>query len=325
MSPVTYSPSVTIPLTHDCPWRCHYCGFRSDNQGLVRDEEIERILQIAQENSASEVLLISGEMPSSMPHIRQELEQRGFGNFIDFAVSIANRCLDLGLLPHSNLGALSERQMAQLKEVTASQGLMLEGLDDDLNSRVAPEKRPSGRLKTLIAAGKASVPFTSGILIGLGETHASRKRSLELLAEVHQRFGHLQEIIIQNFVPNLGSVLAPTQSVLLAEYLDLIQFWRKIAPEVAIQIPPNLNPHWNDLVPFIDDLGGVSVERDVVNPTSPWDTVNRYREIVERQGRKLATRLPIYDRFLRHPSRWLSERMVLAIEARRTAVETVTV
>jgi FO synthase len=305
-TPLTYSPSVTIPLTHDCPWNCAYCGYRSDRQGLIREEEIERLLALGAKWGVTEVLLMAGENADTLPHLRKELVERGHERFIDFAVAVSARALERGFLPHTNIGALGERQLRALKEVNASQGLMLENIDEAFNARVAPQKRAAGRLRTIAAAGRARIPYTSGILIGLGETHASRRESLAALAELHARHGHLQEIIIQNYVPNAGSRW-PAQSVAREEYLDLIAHWRELAPDVAIQVPPNLNPHWRDLLPYIDDLGGISAEGDLINPQNPWSAVEVYAEAARAAGRELVSRLAVYEKFAREP--WLSRRV----------------
>jgi 7,8-didemethyl-8-hydroxy-5-deazariboflavin synthase CofG subunit len=320
MQSLTFSPSITIPLTHDCPWHCRYCGYRSDEEGLISESEIERLLSIAVKQGATEVLFMSGEMPDTLPHIQKELRQRGFPRFIDFAVAIAERCLEAGLLPHTNIGALSEAQLLALREVNASQGLMLEGVDDVVNQQVAPEKRLSGRIKTLHAAGRARVPYTSGILIGLGESQTSRRNALKVLAEIHQEHGHLQEIIIQNYIKNSGSRWEQGAAVTLEDYLDLIGYWREIASDVAIQIPPNLNPYWKELLPWIDDIGGISAEGDLINPLNPWKQVDHYREAALTCGRDLVPRPPVYPRYIREPG-WLSDRVAAVLQNQEVGVK----
>lgn len=296
---LTWSPSLTVPLTHDCPWRCHYCGYRSDRQGLISEAELERLLGRAAEKQATEVLFLSGEIPGTLPHIREELTRRGHRDFVEFAHHACRRALDLGLLPHCNLGAMSVVQFARLAEVNASMGLMLENLDDAFNQTVAPEKSAAGRLRAIAASGEARVPFTSGILIGLGESRESRIRSLDALAELQARYGHLQEIILQNFIPNTGSLLRQSpQSLSLEDYLELITHWRQVAPEVALQIPPNLNPFWKELISHIDDLGGISADGDLVNPDTPWEAPLVYARACAELGFELRHRWPVYDTFV---------------------------
>jgi len=222
---ITWSPSLTVPLTHDCPWNCTYCGYRRDHDGLIPEEELERLLERAVTLGATEVLFLSGEIPGTLPHIRTELQRRGYPNFIEFARRAGERAWELGLLPHCNLGAMSRQQLDRLADVNASMGLMLENADEAFNRTVASEKSAAGRQRTLVAAGQAQVPYTSGILIGLRESRESRLRSLDVLAEVHARFGYLQEIILQNFIPNTGSARRQTPpSPALEEYHGLIEY-----------------------------------------------------------------------------------------------------
>ncbi len=263
----------------------------------MSEEEIELKLEQARRAGVWEILLISGERPDRLPHIREELSRRGYPTFIDFACAVARRVLDAGYLPHGNYGALSRDELLRCKESHASMGVMLENVVDD--PLMAPQKRAAGRLATLRAAGEARVPFTSGILIGLGESPASRLESLRVLAEIHHQWGHLQEIILQNFIPNHGSALRLTpDEPILAEYLDLIAYWRTICPGVAVQVPPNLNPYWEVLLPKLDDLGGISPERDEVNPDSPWETRESYRRKARAHGLELRPRLAVYSRYL---------------------------
>lgn len=302
-SRLTWSPSVTLTLTHDCPWHCAYCGFRTDREGLISDDQADAILAAGRAQGALEVLLISGEHPATLPHIRRELRQRGCADFTDFAIRMARRVIAAGLLPHGNYGALSPAQLRRLRPVHASMGVMLENIQDD--SAVAPEKRARGRLATIAAAGRLRIPFTSGILIGLGEPEDSRLRSLDALAALHHRYGHLQEILIQNFVPNPGSAphLAQLPAPTLDDYLLLIRHWKSLCPDVPIQIPPNLNPAWKELLPHIDDLGGISRNRDEVNPTRPWTLEHTHPGIAAAAGKQIQRRLAVHDHFI-HPD-WI--------------------
>ncbi|MEM1059349.1 MAG: 5-amino-6-(D-ribitylamino)uracil--L-tyrosine 4-hydroxyphenyl transferase CofH [Verrucomicrobiota bacterium] len=306
VGPLTYSPSVTVALTHACAWRCRYCGYRESGAGLIRNDEIDRLLELAQADRATEVLVIAGEQPDRLPRVRRDLRERGHEGFLDFAHHVCERILDAGLLPHSNLGALSEEEFRRLRPVNASMGLMLENADDGFNRAVAPQKTAAGRIAAIAAAGRARVPFTSGILIGLGESQASRFASLEVLARLHGRYGHLQEIIIQNYLPNAGSDWPAAEPPSFDEYLELIAHWRGLAPDVAVQVPPNLNPHWARLLPYLDDLGGISSEPDVVNPERRWAKRRRYAHAALAGGRELRPRLPVYPRYF-HPD-WIEGR-----------------
>jgi FO synthase len=309
--PLTYSRSLTLTLTHDCPWHCAYCGFRSDQEGLLSDKTLDLLLSQAQKQGAREALLISGEHPGQMPHIRKELSQRGFQDFIDFAIYVAGRALHTGLLPHGNYGALNRQQLERLRPFHVSMGVMLENIDD--LPAIAPEKKSLGRLKTLEAAGQAKIPFTSGILIDLGETPESRFRSLDALAESHRTHGQLQEILIQNYIPNHASQhRLPPAHLEKDDYLTLIAYWRNICPGVPIQIPPNLNPYWRELLPLIDDLGGISLNRDEVNPLNPWFPVRDYEQASALAGRTLEERLAVYPSHLN--AEWIDPTLLLQLQ-----------
>lgn len=301
---VTYSPSVTVTVTHDCPWHCRYCGFRSDHEGLISEEEVKRIIAAGRKAGATEALLISGEQPHRMKHLQEEARERGFADFWAFVGSVAEACLASGLYPHGNYGALGEEEWRRLRATHVSMGVMLETVED--LPAVAPEKRAEGRLQAIEAAGRAGVPFTSGLLLGAGESRASRFMSLQALAELHQRYGHLQEILLQPCVPNDGFRLERREEIRAGDLIELIQFWRERCPEVAIQVPPNVTGCLEEVLPWVDDLGGISPHRDEVNPTSPWEEVEHYRRLVHDSGRELVPRLPVYDRF--RTGEWLDER-----------------
>ena len=266
--PVTYSRSLTFVLTHDCPWHCRYCGFRTDQEGLLSDQALDSLLEDAAGQGAREALLISGERPDRLPHIRKELALRGFSDFWEFTAQVADRCAQD-------------------------------------NRTLAPEKRAAGRIAGIQAAGRARIPFTSGILVGWGESQRGRLESLEKLAELHAVHGHLQEILIQRYVPNEGSRWPMGPAPTVEEYRELFERWRAWAPGVAVQIPPNLEPRWTELLSELDDLGGISWARDEVNPTRPWGTLEHYAAHCRSAGRELVERLPVYDSHL--GPEWLTE------------------
>ena len=259
----------------------------------MSEEEIERVVEEARAGGAREVLMISGERPGGMAHIQEELGRRGYGDFWEFAAAVADRCGEAGLFPHGNFGRMTEEELRRLRPHFISMGMMLESVEDEI--RRAPEKKVAGRVAGIEAAGRAKVPFTSGILVGWGESQTSRLRSLRVLADLQKRYGHLQEILIQRYVPNEGSRWPAGQEPTLEEYGEMMGSWREWAPEVAIQIPPNLEPRWLEMVEELDDLGGISWARDEVNPTRPWAEVERYREGCGRAGRELVERLPVYE------------------------------
>jgi len=314
--PVTYSRSLTFVLTHDCPWHCSYCGFRTDAEGLLSESKLNELLSEAAGQGAREALLISGERPDGLPHIRQELGRRGFSDFWDFANHVADRCAATGLFPHGNFGRMTEPELVKIRPHFVSMGMMLESCEDHRN--LAPEKGSAGRRAGIEAAGRARVAFTSGILVGWGESQSSRMSSLETLAELHARHGQLQEILIQRYVPNEGSRWPAGPAPTLEEYEEMMESWRKWAPGVAVQIPPNLEPRWADLLPWLDDLGGISWAKDEVNPTRPWERIEAYAKKCRDTGRELVERLPIYESHIH--KRWLNDSWLPRVEQFRAEV-----
>ena len=301
--PVTYSRSLTFVLTRDCPWHCRYCGFRADRGGLLSPQELDALLEAAAGQGAREALLISGERPDSLRHIREELIRRGYSDFWDFAAHVADRCAEAGLFPHGNFGRMTAEELCRIRPHFVSMGMMLESVRDD--RRLAPEKKVAGRIAGIEAAGRVRIPFTSGILVGWGESQSSRLESLEQLAALQAAHGHLQEILIQRYVPNEGSSWPTGTAPTLREYREMFQSWRLWAPGVAIQIPPNLEPRWPEMLDELDDLGGISWARDEVNPTRPWETMEHYAAHCRAAGRVLVERLPVYESHL--GPEWLTE------------------
>src|ERR671917_406949 len=202
---VTFSRNLTLSLSRTCRSYCKYCAFATHRPHLHAPDEVERILDGARRHRAKELLVLTGEAPDHHPGVRQRLQELGFADFTAYVVWACERALERGLLPHTNLGVLSRDDLARLREVTASQGLMLESVAERLMETVhagSPAKHPARRLDTIRAAGELRIPFTSGILVGIGETVEERIASLEALADAHREHGHLQEVILQNFVPH---------------------------------------------------------------------------------------------------------------------------
>ncbi len=196
---VTFSRNLTLSLSRTCRCYCKYCAFATHKAHLHEPDEVERILDGARKHRAKELLVLTGEAPDHHPGVLKRLNELGFEDFTAYAAWACERALERGLLPHTNLGVLSREELARLREVTASQGLMLESVNPDLVAHQgSPTKHPERRLATIRAAGELRIPFTSGILVGIGESEADRMASLEALAG----FDHIQEVILQNFVPH---------------------------------------------------------------------------------------------------------------------------
>src|ERR1035441_10103684 len=202
---VTFSRNLTLSLSRTCRCYCKYCAFATHQAHLYSPEEVVEILDGAAKRQVKELLVLTGEKPEVNPEVAAKLAEHGHEDFTSYVVWVCERALERGLLPHTNLGVLSRQDLARLREVTASQGLMLESVSERLMETVhagSPTKHPARRLQTIRAAGELKIPFTSGILVGIGESEQERAQSLEALAQVHAEHGHIQEVILQNFVPH---------------------------------------------------------------------------------------------------------------------------
>ena len=326
---ITYSPKVFIPLTMLCRDRCGYCTFaqppaRLDSPFLEPDQVL-RIARAGARAGCHEALFTLGEAPEDRYPVAAEwLAERGYGSTVDYLAAMAERVLDeTGLLPHANAGALGVDDLARLRTVSPSQGMMVESLNGDLDAhRGAPDKDPARRLATLEAAGELAIPFTTGILVGIGESRQDRIDALEAIAESHRRHGHVQEVIVQNFLPKAGTAMHQSPPCPPDEHLDAIALARLILPaEVHVQAPPNLSDDFGVLLDAgIDDWGGVSpLTADHVNPERPWPALERLREVTEARGFALAPRLTAHPEFVRDPDRWIDPGLHFAVLDRSDA------
>ncbi|MDP2013360.1 MAG: 7,8-didemethyl-8-hydroxy-5-deazariboflavin synthase CofG, partial [Actinomycetota bacterium] len=289
---------------------------------------IEQVVEIARagaEVGCHEALFTLGEAPEDRYPVAQAwLEEHGYTSTIDYLVAACRAVLDeTGLLPHANAGAISREDLARLRKVAPSQGMMIETLRGDLAAhRGAPDKTPERRLATLEFAGELQIPFTTGILVGIGETRADRIEALEAIAAAHQRHGHVQEVIVQNFMPKSDTVMRLWPACPEADHLDAIELARAILPpDVHVQAPPNLVEDAGALLEAgIDDFGGISpITADHVNPERPWPHIQDLRTIVEATGRALVPRLTIHPEFARNPDRWIDPDLHFAVQDRGDA------
>ncbi len=316
---ITFSPKVFIPLTMLCRDRCGYCTFAKAPARLESPYlSLDQVLDIARAGRAAgchEALFTLGEGPEDRyPDARQWLDDHGYGSTVDYLVAACRAVLEeTGLLPHANAGALSLEEMTALRAVTASQGMMIESVNPDLAAhRSAPDKDPARRLATLDAAGQAGIPFTTGLLVGIGESRADRLATLEAIAASHARHGHVQEVIVQNFLPKPGTSMHRSPPCPTDEFLWTIAVARLVLPaDIHLQAPPNLS---DELAPLmasgIDDWGGVSpVTADHVNPERAWPALGILRGATEAAGFTLAPRLTLYPTFALDPDRWLDDAM----------------
>jgi FO synthase len=315
---VTYSPKVFIPLTKLCRDVCHYCTFaRPPRRGERAYLTIDEVLEVARAGSAAgcrEALFTLGDKPELRYRAaRQELAELGCETTLEYLAHASEAVLDqTGLLPHLNPGVMTVEDIRELRRVSASMGLMLESTSERLSERGgphfgSPDKEPAVRLETIAAAGAARVPFTTGILIGIGETRADRIDALRAIRELASELGHVQEVIVQNFRAKPGTRMADAPEPPLEELLWTIAVARIVLGARAhVQAPPNLSyDHFPRLLDAgIDDWGGVSpVTIDHVNPEAPWPEVERLRAATESRGLELAPRLPVYPEWI--SSEWI--------------------
>ena len=323
-SVVSYSRKVFIPLTKLCRDVCHYCTFahspRSDEPAFLSHEAVLEIARAGRDAGCNEALFTLGDKPElRYRSARESLDRLGHESTVSYLAEVAGLVFDeTGLLPHVNPGLLDANQLAALRKVSVSQGMMLETASPRLAKRGqphfgSPDKEPKARLATIRMAGEQRVPFTTGILIGIGETRRERIEALLALRDLHSAYGHIQEIIIQNFRPKPGTRMGFAAAPSLDEHLWTIAVARLIFPKsMNIQAPPNLNPgSLNKLVEAgINDWGGVSpVTPDHVNPEAPWPHLRMLERATIAAGKRLVDRLAIYPSYARTSQVWVDSNL----------------
>ena len=341
MRRVSFSRNYTLSLSRTCQCYCKYCAFATHKAHVYAPDEVETRLDDAERRNAKELLVLTGERPEVNPVLAAKLAEWGHEDFTSYVVWACERALGRGILPHTNIGVLSSEDLARLREVTASQGLMLESVSERLMDTVhagSPTKHPAQRLATIEAAGALKIPFTSGILVGIGETDEEQVASLEALAELHREYGHLQEVILQNFVPHPryygqevadiaddvarqrwreGDVRSPAEGspsaspdwaspVTVEDIKRLIRESRRLMPDVGIQVPPNLSDAWAELVEAgATDLGGLSANGDHISPEHAFPSPHEVRKGLAPKGYALTERLCVYPRYM--DSEWMEQ------------------
>lgn len=332
-SRITYSPKVFVPLTRLCRDRCGYCTFatapaRVESAFMSSDE----VLEIARSGAAAgchEALFTLGEAPEDRyPAAADWLAAHGYGSTVEYLEAMCERVTaETGLLAHANAGALDAGRLAGLRRVSPSQGMMIESLSERLHEPggphyQCPDKLPARRLATLDAAGRERIPFTTGILVGIGETFADRITALEAIVESYRRHGHVQEVIVQNFRPKPGTAMHRAQAFGLDDYLRIIAAARvMLPPEIHLQAPPNLSDDFGVLLDAgIDDWGGVSpLTPDHVNPERPWPALDRLRDITSGRGFELAPRLTVYPEYVDGAHEWIDDALAFKVMCRADA------
>jgi FO synthase len=315
---VTYSPKVFIPLTKLCRDRCGYCTFAQApahvEAAYMSLDEVMAVAQAGLAAGCTEALFTLGERPEfRYDEAARWLAARGYQSTVDYVASAAQMVLEsTGLLPHANAGALYRHELEQLRTVSASQGMMLESLTDLPAHRLAPDKTASRRLDTLRFAGELRIPFTTGLLVGIGESREERLDTLAAIRRSHEEFGHVQEVIIQNFLPKPRTAMAHDPAASDEEFHWTIAVARLALPDsIHLQAPPNLSDDPTHLLNFgIDDFGGISpVTADHVNPERPWPALSVLGDECDARGFNLAARLTIYPEFIRAHTSFLDEKV----------------
>jgi FO synthase len=328
---VTYSRKVFIPLTMLCRDHCHYCTFAKPPAKLEKPyltpDEVVAVAEAGRKLGCKEALFTLGDRPEERyPLARDWLAHRGYSSTLDYLRSVAIRVVEeTGLLPHLNPGIMTYEEMARLKHVAASMGLMLETSSQRLSERGgphfgSPDKIPAVRIRTIEDAGRLAIPFTTGILVGIGETLRERAESLIAIRELHRRYRHVQEVIVQNFRAKPGTAMRDAPEPSSNEFVATVATARVIlGPLMHVQAPPNLSDQADRLRLLdagIDDWGGVSpLTPDYVNPEKPWPTIERLRETTAARGLELRERLTIYPEFATQPDPYLASKMRAPVAA----------
>jgi FO synthase subunit 1 len=324
---VSYSRKVFIPLTNLCRDLCGYCAYRKEawdpGARTLTPSEVLRLAEFGKRTGCTEALFMTGERPEQRyGEAREQLRRLGYATFIEYLRDMCELVAKkVGLLPHSNPGTMTLKEVSELKEVNASLGMMLENVSERLCARGgpherAPSKHPRARLATLENAGRLRVPFTTGILVGIGETPEELVDSLFAIKELHGRYGHIQEVIVQNFRPKPGTPMAGHPEPDRRYMLKAVALARLIlGGDMNVQVPPNLSYRYGEyLGAGINDWGGVSpVTLDYVNPEASWPTIRELRAATEERGHRLRHRLPVYPEFVVRKKEFLPKGLEEAI------------
>ena len=297
---ITFSKNVFLPLTTVCRNRCGYCSFRTPVRDgcLMAQDVVETTLRHGAAMGCTEALFTFGEHPEEEHGFGKYLEPLGYTTILNYCEAMCRKSIEYGVLPHTNAGILTFEEMEHLRTVNASMGLMLETTARVPAHATSKGKEPEVRLAMMEDAGKLKIPFTTGLLLGIGDTMADREESLCAIRDIHRKYKHIQECIIQNFCPKPGTPMAGQPIPTTDEICTTIRMAREILPsDIAIQIPPNLIDAAYLIPCGVDDLGGVSpLTIDYVNPEHPWPAIEELKIIAA--GAELKERLCIYPQYI---------------------------
>ena len=329
---ITYSRKVFLPLTNLCRDYCGYCTFRRDSgepgEHTMTPDEVMEVVRAGERMGCTEALFSLGDKPELLfPEMRDTLRRLGYKSTLHYLEAMCEKVLcESSLLPHPNPGLMSAEWLERLSGVAPSMGLMLETTSTRLLAKNAahdnaPDKDPAKRLRVIEDAGRRKIPFTTGILIGIGETPEERVDALVAIRDLHARYGHIQEVIVQNFRAKSGTPMAYWPEPDRGEMLRTVAVARLLMPKMNIQAPPNLSdPHFADLLDGgINDWGGVSpLTPDFINPEKPWPHLEELQKRTKEKGFELRQRLPVYPEFAQQAathSNLLAERLSSAADA----------
>ncbi len=321
---VTFSKKVFFNIVNLCKDTCTYCTYKAEPEdaklSLMSKQQILELLQLAKKYKCVEALFVTGEKPEEKyPEAREWLKKNGFKSTVEYLIHASELALELGLFPHTNAGNLNFEEMKELKKTNVSMGIMLENVSDRLTERgmphyLAASKRPKTRLSILENSGKLKIPMTTGILVGIGETIEEIIDSIFAIKQLHQKYGNIQEVILQNFQPKQDTIMKNNPSADENYFKTIVALSRIIMPEMNIQIPPNLSPksYQSFLSIGINDWGGISpLTPDFVNPEFSWPEINKVDENSKNAGFDLKCRFPIYPEFFSFISKELREKMAV--------------
>lgn len=319
---VTFSKKAFFNIVNLCKDTCSYCTYKAEpgeeKLSLMSKQQILELLQLAKKYRCVEALFVTGERPEQKyQEARDWLKENGFKSTGEYLIHASELALELGLFPHTNAGNLNFEEMRELKKTNVSMGIMLENVSERLTEKgmphyLAASKRPKARLEVLENSGKLGIPMTTGILVGIGETVEEIIDSILAIKQLHQKYGNIQEVILQNFQPKPDTIMKNSPSANEKYFKTIVALSRIIMPEMNIQIPPNLSPksYQSFLSVGINDWGGISpLTPDFVNPEFSWPEINKVDENSRDAGFELKCRFPIYPEFFSFVSKELREKM----------------
>jgi 7,8-didemethyl-8-hydroxy-5-deazariboflavin synthase CofG subunit len=319
---VTFSKKAFFNIVNLCKDTCSYCTYKAEpgekKLSLMSKQQITELLQLAKKYKCVEALFVTGEQPEQKyPEAKSWLKENGFTSTVEYLIHASEQALELGLFPHTNAGNLNFEEMKELQKTNVSMGIMLENISERLTERgmphyLAASKRPKTRLEILENSGKLKIPMTTGILVGIGETIEEIIDSILAIKQLHQKYGNIQEVILQNFQPKQDTVMKNTPSADESYFKMVVALSRIIMPEMNIQIPPNLSPksYQSFLSVGINDWGGISpLTPDFVNPEFSWPEINKVEEYSKKAGFNLKCRFPVYPEFFSFISKELRNKM----------------